>query len=46
MNINFSALEIGLSNSCFLVLLLTTIYYWIKIIPIIIPQSQGLMLDI
>ncbi len=32
MNINFSALEIGLSNSCFLVLLLTTIYYWIKII--------------
>lgn len=32
MNITFSALETGLSNSCFLVLLLTTIYYWIKII--------------
>ena len=40
MNIEFSALETTLSNSCFLVLLLTTIFYWTKIIVFSTKNTQ------
>ena len=40
MNIEFSALETTLSNSRFLVLLLTTIFYWTKIIVFSTKNTQ------